>query len=62
MFQIKMSAAILILAGSIASSAVITYIVTRYSVEISCGAAESATPERRLPVGPKLNSNDGKAF
>lgn len=62
MIQVKMYVAILILVSSIAGSAVITHIVTRYSVSVSCATAEPAAPTRRFPVGPTVNSNDGKAF
>lgn len=62
MLQIKMSVALLILGGAIASSAVITHIVTRYSLNVTCTAAAPVEPARTLPVGPMLNSRDGEAF
>lgn len=63
MLQVKTSVAILILVSSIAGSAAITHIVTRYSVSVSCATAEPA-PLGRLPIGPgpTVNTRDGKAF
>ncbi|MBP2297108.1 hypothetical protein [Azospirillum rugosum] len=62
MIQIKASVALLIIAGSIVGSAVITHIVTRYSLNVICAAVAPAEPARTLPVGPMLNSRDGEAF